>query len=96
MDMTMPHLITEQMRGRVQLCHHGSIGMAEVVVFELHPQSALDFSGWIFEGIDCLDFSIWHFSSKNANDISLFFNKSKSSFFLLFIDLARRMIDCAR
>lgn len=55
MDVTMPHLAAEQMRWRVQLCHHGSIGVTEVVIFEIHPQPAFDFSGGVLEGIDRLN-----------------------------------------
>lgn len=36
------HLVTEQMRGGVQLCHHRSISVPEIVILELDAQLLVD------------------------------------------------------
>lgn len=33
--LAVAHLIAEQVRGRVQLCHHGSIGVPQIMVLKL-------------------------------------------------------------
>ena len=48
MNISMPHLITEQMSGSIHLCHHGSIGMAKIMILEINMKLALDFSCRIF------------------------------------------------
>ena len=54
----MSHLITEQVRGRVHLCHHGSVGVPQVMVLELHLKPLLDLTGGVLKGVDGLDGSI--------------------------------------
>ena len=49
------HLITEQVRGRVQFGHHRAVGVAEVVIFERDAKLFLDLTGGILERIDRLD-----------------------------------------
>ena len=39
---TVAHLVTEQVRGCVQFCHHCSISVAEVVILELDTQLLVD------------------------------------------------------
>ena len=39
MDISMAHLSAKEMLGRVQLCHHGSVGVAEVMIFEIYPHA---------------------------------------------------------
>lgn len=43
MNVTMPHLIAKQVRGRVQLRHHGSVSVTEIMIFEVDTELAFDF-----------------------------------------------------
>ena len=58
LNLSMTHLIAQQVRGRVHLCHHRSVGVPEVMILELHPESLLDFTGGVLEGVDGLDGSV--------------------------------------
>ena len=58
LNLAMTHLIAEQVRGRVHLCHHGSVGVPQVMVLELHLKPLLDLTGGVLEGVDGLDGSI--------------------------------------
>ena len=53
----MPHLITEQMRGRVHFCHHRAEGVPQIMILELNSQLRLDFPRRIFHTVDAKDFS---------------------------------------
>jgi len=76
MNMTMPHLIAEQVRGRVQFCHHGSECVPEIMIFKVDPELLLNFAGWIFERIDRLNFAIWQtvhkFRRRNQITVQIF------------------------
>lgn len=39
---TVAHLVTEQVRGCVQFCHHRSVSVPEVVILELDAQLLVD------------------------------------------------------
>ena len=49
LNLAMTHLIAQQMRGRVHLRQHRSIGVPEVVIFEVNPQHILDFPCGVFQ-----------------------------------------------
>ena len=55
----MPHLIAENVGGGIHFCHHGSVGVAQVVVFEHDVILAFEFPRGVFHGVHRLDFSIW-------------------------------------
>ena len=55
----MAHLITKKVSGGIHFSHHGSVGVAQVVVFEHNVILAFEFPRGIFHGVHCLDFSIW-------------------------------------
>lgn len=39
MDVSMAHLSAKEMLRCVQLCHHGSVCVAEVMIFEVYPHA---------------------------------------------------------
>ena len=43
MDVSVPHLIAEQVRWCVHFCHKCSVSVAEIMEFELDSQLFLDF-----------------------------------------------------
>ena len=54
----MAHLITENMRGRIHFRKPCSVGVPQVVIFEINAQFLLDGLGMIFHGVYCLNFSV--------------------------------------
>ena len=58
-NVPVPHLITEQMRGRIHFRHPCSEGVPQVVILELNSQLLFDFSRRIFHAVDGLDLPIW-------------------------------------
>ena len=58
MDVSMSHLITEQVCGRVHFSHECSISVAENVILEIDTQFALYLTGGVFEGIDGLNCAV--------------------------------------
>lgn len=40
--LAVSHLVTEQMRGCVQFCHHCSVSVPEVVILKLDAQLLVD------------------------------------------------------
>ena len=58
MDVSMSHLITEQVCGRVHFCHECSVGVAEDMILEIDTQFALYLTGGVFEGIDRLNCAV--------------------------------------
>lgn len=58
MDISMAHLRTKKVLRRVQLRHHGSVCVTEVMIFEVYPH-ALYLPRGIFHGVHCLDLSVW-------------------------------------
>ena len=89
----MPHLIAEQVCGRVLLCHERSECVTQVVVFELNPQLAFDFPCRVFEGVDRLDGAVWQtvhklrggnfFAAEIVNKSLLLLPDSSKLFFIL-------------
>lgn len=59
MDVAMAHLLLEQVRGRIQFRHDGSVSVPEVVELEINPQLLLDCAGMEFHGIDGLYLAVW-------------------------------------
>ena len=55
----MPHLIAEQMRGRIHLRHHCSEGVPQIMILEIDTQPAFDFPRRILHTVDGLDLSVW-------------------------------------
>ena len=64
----MPHLIAEQMCGRIHFCHHRTKSVTEKMIFEVDSQLLLDFPRRILEGIDGLDFPIGQASRGSAGE----------------------------
>ena len=54
----MAHLITKKVSGGIHFCHHGSVGVAQVVVFEHDVILTFEFPRGIFHGVYRLDFAI--------------------------------------
>ena len=71
MDMSMPHLITEQVRGRVQFRHDGSVSVPKVVELEINPQLFLDGAGMELHGIDGLYLAIWQRVDQFGKDVMM-------------------------
>ena len=58
LDIAVAHLIAEQVRGRVFLRHKCSVGMPQIVVFEVDTKAAFEFPRGVFHGIHGLYFPI--------------------------------------
>ena len=58
MDVSMSHLITEQVCGRIHFSHERSVSVAEDVILEIDTQFALYLTGGVFEGIDRLNCAV--------------------------------------
>lgn len=58
-DIAMPHLLLEQVCGRVQFSHDGSISVPEVVELEINPQLLLYRAAMELHGINGLYLAIW-------------------------------------
>ena len=54
MNISMPHLIAQQMCGGIFLCHQGSVCVTQIMVLEIDMKPAFDFPRWIFHGVDRL------------------------------------------
>ena len=59
MDVAMTHLLLEQVRGRVQFRHDGSVSVPKVVELEINPQLFLDGAGVELHGINGLNLAVW-------------------------------------
>ena len=59
MDVAMTHLLLEQVRGRVQFRHDGSVSVPEVVKLKINPQLLLNRAGMELHGINGLYLAVW-------------------------------------
>ena len=58
MNISVPHLIAEQMGRGIHISHKGAVGVPQIMIFKFYMELLFQHTGMVLHGIHCLHLSI--------------------------------------